>query len=94
MSGIGNAVTPTTTSTTGASTVTVPDVVGSNYRDAARKLQAEGLPEPISGGTVAGSEADGTVVKQTPAAGTAVSASTVVTIIVSDGTGSSPAIGN
>ncbi len=83
--------TPTTPETPPSGSVAVPDVVGSNFNDARTKIEAEGFPEPISGGTVSGSEPEGTVVRQTPVAGAMASSDTVITIIVSDGRGTSPA---
>lgn len=85
------STTSTTPDTPSPGSIQVPDVLGSNFQDARTKIQAEGLPAPISGGSVSGSEPDGTVVRQDPAPGTSVSADTVVTIIVSNGQGSSPA---
>ena len=91
-----STTTTTTTTTTGATTanlVAVPRLLGSSYQDAATKLKAVGLPAAISDGTIPGSEPEGTVVRQSPAPGTQVDPTKAqITITVSDGTGSAPAL--
>jgi PASTA domain-containing protein len=78
----GNPICPTTTE---AAQISVPNVVGLSYQNAAQILTALGL-------SPGGSVTSGTVKSQSPAAGTEVSAGSVVTLTMnSTGTPGQPA---
>jgi serine/threonine-protein kinase len=70
-----------------ASQVTVPDVTGMNEADAVSTLEQLGLKADIV--SVAGAAAQGTVVRQSPAASAQAAKGDPVRIYVSDGTNSS-----
>ena len=77
----GSSVTLTVSS--GPQQATVPDVVGQQREDAANLLRERGLSRDVR--EKSSDQPEGTVVSQTPAAGTRVDEGTSVTIFVSNG---------
>jgi serine/threonine-protein kinase len=72
----------------GTGRVEVPDVVGRSRNDAAARLRQAGLE--VRAVTVPSAEPEGTVVAQSPTAGSEVAEGSRVRINVSDGTGGQP----
>lgn len=71
-------------------TTTVPDVAGQNVSDATAALVQAGFTPVVAPGLVASAEPVGTVAGTTPAAGSALTRGSTVTILVSNGVPPSP----
>jgi serine/threonine-protein kinase len=80
----------TTAPTPAAPQIAVPDVVGKQEADGAGQIEAAGLVPDTAPSQV--SQAAGTIVSQSPSGGAKLAAGETVTLTVSSGTGSQPAV--